>query len=126
MPPSFQSATRSRRQHVGNVSAATRRFAPRPASGHVAVIKPSDSAPSIRPLRRGNMRMTDIAAATPHGTSPSRGPRLDSRPTPVTMLVFVLLLGAGLGYGLFGLIQDIHSVNEPIAIGVFALLGLAL
>ncbi len=67
-------------------------------------MKLSDSAPSIRPLQRENVTMTDIAAATPHVASPSRGPRFDSRPGPATVLVFVLLLGAGLGYGLYGLI----------------------
>ena len=37
-----------------------------------------------------------------------------------------MLLAAGLGYGIHGLLDDVQSVHEPLALGVFALLGLAL
>ena len=53
-------------------------------------------------------------------------PHLDHRPNAVTTVVFCTLLALGLGYGLHGLVDDIRSVNEPIAVGVFFLLGIAL
>ena len=43
-----------------------------------------------------------------------------------TAIVFILLLCAGIGYGAYGLVSDIRSVNEPLALGVFGLLGIAL
>jgi len=69
--------------------------------------------------------MTDITASTEayHGRG---APKLDHRSGPVTVVVFVALLAAGLGYGIHGLLDDINSVKEPIAIGVFGLLGVAL
>ncbi len=48
------------------------------------------------------------------------------RPSPMAAIVFFCLLAAGLGYGVKGLLDDIASVHEPLALGVFALLGLAL
>ena len=33
---------------------------------------------------------------------------------------------AGVGYGIHGLLDDINAVNEPLAIGAFVLLGIAL
>ncbi|HEY2662513.1 MAG TPA: inorganic phosphate transporter, partial [Caulobacteraceae bacterium] len=67
--------------------------------------------------------MVDIAL--PSGSGPV-GHRLNQRPPLAAGAVFLLLLGGGLGYGAFGLVHDIHSVGEPVAFGVFALLGLAL
>jgi PiT family inorganic phosphate transporter len=64
-----------------------------------------------------------IAGSTIEG--PAR-PRLDSKHGPVGAIAFAVVLAAGIGYGLHGLLDDIRSVNEPIAFGVFALLGLAL
>jgi len=68
--------------------------------------------------------MTDAVATHPVGGAAK--PRLDHKPSPVTAVVFCTLLALGLGYGLHGLVDDIRSVNEPIAFSVFALLGLAL
>src|ERR1700761_4461768 len=69
--------------------------------------------------------MTDIAASTEayHGAG---APKLDQKPSPVTAFVFVALLAIGIGYGVHGLVDDIQSVHEPIAFGVFAMLALAL
>jgi PiT family inorganic phosphate transporter len=53
-------------------------------------------------------------------------PNLDKKPSPITAIVFVALLALGLGYGLHGLVGDIQNAHEPVAFGVFALLGLAL
>ena len=53
-------------------------------------------------------------------------PKLDERPNPIGIIIFIALLALGIGYGVHGLLDDIRSVNEPIAVGVFALLGLAL
>jgi inorganic phosphate transporter, PiT family len=51
---------------------------------------------------------------------------LDKKLHPATPLVFLLILAAGIGYGLFGLFHDISRVGEPLALGVFGLLGVAL
>ena len=51
---------------------------------------------------------------------------LDRRLHPSTPLLFAALLLAGLGFGLYGLLHDIARVGEPLAVGVFALLAVAL
>ncbi|HEY2071566.1 MAG TPA: anion permease [Rhizomicrobium sp.] len=53
-------------------------------------------------------------------------PKFDHKTGPVTVIVFFALLAAGVGYGVHGLLDDIQSVHEPLALGVFALLGVAL
>ena len=68
--------------------------------------------------------MTDIAASTPVHGRPT--PKLDLKPSPLTAIVFVGLLMAGVGYGVHALLDDIQSVHETLAFGVFALLGVAL
>src|SRR5580698_10157941 len=69
--------------------------------------------------------MVDIAAGT--GAYHGRGaPHLESKSSPVGAIVFFCLLAAGIGYGIHGLLDDINSVHEPLALGVFGLLGLAL
>ena len=68
--------------------------------------------------------MTDaVATDTFQGVAK---PRLDHQPKPVTAIIFCTLLALGLGYGLHGLVDDIQNAHEPIAFGVFALLGVAL
>src|ERR1700743_1801849 len=44
----------------------------------------------------------------------------------MTAVVFFALLAAGIGYGVHGLVDDMQSVHETIAVAVFALLGVAL
>jgi PiT family inorganic phosphate transporter len=53
-------------------------------------------------------------------------PHLQQTSSPVGAIIFFCLLAAGIGYGVHGLLDDIQSVHEPLALGVFALLGLAL
>ncbi|HEY4136676.1 MAG TPA: inorganic phosphate transporter [Alphaproteobacteria bacterium] len=53
-------------------------------------------------------------------------PHLDQKPNPIGKIAFFVVLALGIGYGAHGLLDDIQNVNEPLALGVFALLGLAL
>ncbi len=71
--------------------------------------------------------MTDIAINTDTEAYHGRGaPKLDEKPNPWAAWIFIGLLLVGIGYGLKGLLDDINAVNEPLAFGVFILLGLAL
>ena len=55
------------------------------------------------------------------------GPNLDDTPHAATLPVFLLLLVCGLGFAVYGLLSDMNSVGEePLALGAFVLLGLAL
>ena len=56
----------------------------------------------------------------------SARPSLDHKPSSTGVIAFFVVLALGLGYGIHGLLDDINSVHEPLALGVFALLGLAL
>jgi PiT family inorganic phosphate transporter len=68
--------------------------------------------------------MTDAVVTEGFG-GPAK-PKLEQKPKPITAIVFFALLALGLGYGLHGLLDDIQSVHEPLALSVFALLALAL
>jgi PiT family inorganic phosphate transporter len=71
--------------------------------------------------------MTDIAINTQTEAYHGKGaPKLDEKPNPWAAWIFFGVLLMGAGYGLKGLLDDINAVNEPIAFGVFILLGLAL
>jgi len=69
-----------------------------------------------------------VAAPTPlSGTPQGSGPRLDRGAHPAGAIAFLLAVIAGLGYAAFSLHTDMHAVHEePLAIGAFALLALAL
>jgi PiT family inorganic phosphate transporter len=69
--------------------------------------------------------MASIAATSETYQRPG-APKFDYRPSPATGIVFIVLLALGVGYGIHGLLDDIRSVHETLAFGVFALLGLAL
>ena len=69
--------------------------------------------------------MTDAVAIDTDHPGGAR-PTLDHKPSPVTAIVFFALLACGAGYGLHGLLDDIANAHEALALGVFALLGLAL
>ncbi|WP_293378184.1 inorganic phosphate transporter [Phenylobacterium sp.] len=53
-------------------------------------------------------------------------PKLDNRPNPLGAIVFLLVLAAGLGYAAMSVMHDTSVAGEPLAIGVFATLALAL
>src|SRR6201994_2509212 len=69
--------------------------------------------------------MTDTTIQTEayHGRG---APHLNQKSGAFGAILFFCLLAAGIGYGIHGLLDDIQSVHEPLAFGVFALLGLAL
>src|ERR1700744_4359699 len=69
--------------------------------------------------------MADVAVQTEayHGHG---APKLNQKHSPIGAVIFFCLLAAGIGYGIHGLLDDIASVHEPLALGVFAMLGLAL
>src|ERR1700753_1830732 len=69
--------------------------------------------------------MADVAVQTEayHGRG---APKLDQKHSPIGAIVFFCFLAAGIGYGVHGFLDDIASVHEPLELGVFALLGLAL
>ena len=63
------------------------------------------------------------------GTTAGAGsgkPNLDGGTNVATILVFLLLLCGGIGYAVYGLLSDINGVGEPLALGAFLLLGIAL
>src|ERR1700749_2572432 len=69
--------------------------------------------------------MTDTTIQTEayHGRG---APHLNQKSGAFGAILFFCLLAAGIGYGIHGLLDDIQSVHEPLALGVLALLGLAL
>ncbi|GJD76068.1 Low-affinity inorganic phosphate transporter 1 [Methylobacterium goesingense] len=71
------------------------------------------------------------AAAMPDGptreAAPRRGPRMDHRIHPGGVIAFLLVLVGGLTYAVVSLVADMNAVHqEPLAVGAFVLLGLAL
>src|SRR5580704_7448354 len=68
--------------------------------------------------------MSDVALPTNEASR--RGPALDKKAHWSGGVIFMLLLLAGLGFAGYSVFRDTHGVGEPIASGVFALLGLAL
>ncbi|TFZ58645.1 inorganic phosphate transporter [Methylorubrum sp. Q1] len=76
--------------------------------------------------------MSDALSLQDRGPAPiearaPRGPDLDGQMHPGGTALFLLVLVGGLGYALFNLITDMQAAGQPpLAIGAFALLGLAL
>ncbi|MGJ7512092.1 inorganic phosphate transporter [Variovorax sp. GT1P44] len=73
--------------------------------------------------------MSSIASASPLGThsAPSGRPQLDGKVGPVTLIVFVGLLAAGLLYTAWSLVEDVSAAHAPVTTYVpFILLGVAL
>jgi PiT family inorganic phosphate transporter len=55
------------------------------------------------------------------------GPHLDAKPHPAGIVVFLALLLVGIGFAVHGIQADMQAAGAPpLAIGAFALLGLAL
>ena len=69
--------------------------------------------------------MAEVAVQTEayHGRG---APHLDQKSSPIGAIIFFCVLAAGIGYGAHGMLDDIRNANEPIAVGVFAMLFLAL
>lgn len=70
--------------------------------------------------------MTPYALAGGESESRVRGPRLDAGVHPSGRWVFTALLVGGLAYAGYSIATDTANVGEPMAMGVFAFLGLAL
>ena len=70
--------------------------------------------------------MTDATLTIPHTHGQAGHPLLESKTGKGTAAVFVLLLLGGIAYAGHGFLNDIQSVHESLALGVFGLLGLAL
>ncbi|HEX3944712.1 MAG TPA: anion permease, partial [Rhizomicrobium sp.] len=68
--------------------------------------------------------MASVAVAEPYHRPGA--PSFEHKTGPATVVVFAVLLAGGVGYGIHGLLDDIHSVHETLALGVFGLLGVAL
>jgi PiT family inorganic phosphate transporter len=67
--------------------------------------------------------ITANQATAPH----FRRPQMDAKPNMAAIIVFMGLLMVGLVFTLYGLMTDIGDAGgQPLAIGVFALLGVAL
>ncbi|MBV9747289.1 MAG: inorganic phosphate transporter [Acetobacteraceae bacterium] len=70
--------------------------------------------------------MSDLAIQSTPAAIGGR-PNLEDKPHGATIPVFLLLLVCGLGYAIYGLLSDMDSVGqEPLALGAFILLGIAL
>jgi PiT family inorganic phosphate transporter len=72
------------------------------------------------------MSESSATAVLPEGVIDPGEPELDTKPSPIATIVFLMFLAAGVGYGVHGLLVDIQNVHEALALGVFGLLGLAL
>ena len=70
--------------------------------------------------------MTAQALAGGQSESRTRGPRLDAGLHPTGRWLFAALLVGGLLYAGYSVAIDTARVGEPMAMGVFAFLGLAL
>ncbi|MFC6747264.1 inorganic phosphate transporter [Methylobacterium persicinum] len=71
--------------------------------------------------------MSDAPAISASSPMPRTGPRLDGGTHMAGVVVFLLVVVAGLAYAVINLLADMNSVGEaPLAYGAFALLGLAL
>jgi PiT family inorganic phosphate transporter len=65
------------------------------------------------------------ADAVVHET-PAAKPGLDRKPSRLGIFGFLAVLAAGLAYAGMSVVRDTNAAGEPLAIGAFALLGLAL
>ena len=70
--------------------------------------------------------MTPYALAGGESESRIRGPKLDASLHPSGRWIFLALIVGGLAYAGVSILSDTARVGEPMAIGVFAFLGLAL
>jgi inorganic phosphate transporter, PiT family len=70
--------------------------------------------------------MSATAASIPSPPSSTR-PTLDSKPSPVTAVIFIALLVAGIGFSAYSLIHDVGSAGPVVTTWLpYVLLGVAL
>jgi PiT family inorganic phosphate transporter len=67
--------------------------------------------------------MTDAALGL---HAPDAKPKLDGKPHLAGTAIFLLVLLAGIAFAGFSILKDTAAVGEPLALGAFAFLGLAL
>ncbi|HEX3888691.1 MAG TPA: inorganic phosphate transporter [Phenylobacterium sp.] len=70
--------------------------------------------------------MSDAAIGLNSPGTGEAAPKLNEKPNRLGVAGFLLVLLAGLGYAGWSVLRDTSAVGEPMAVGVFALLGLAL
>ncbi len=68
--------------------------------------------------------MSEASVATADA-APAR-PSLDRKAHPIGLIAFILVLLGGLAFAGYSIFQDTANVGEPLAIGAFGFLGLAL
>jgi PiT family inorganic phosphate transporter len=69
--------------------------------------------------------MTD-AAIDLHPNASPKANKLDAKPHALGALVFILILLGGLAFASFSIFKDTSDIGQPLAIGAFGFLGLAL
>jgi inorganic phosphate transporter, PiT family len=70
--------------------------------------------------------MADAAVITDVPDTDAGQPDLDTKSSSLGAIIFLLILLGGVGYAGYGILRDVQSVHETLAIGAFGLLGLAL
>ena len=58
--------------------------------------------------------------------APAARPALDNKPNPLGAIGFLVVLVGGLGFAATSVMHDVTGIGEPLALGAFLLLGLAL
>jgi PiT family inorganic phosphate transporter len=66
------------------------------------------------------------AVINPMDIAASPRPKLNEKPNRLGVAAFLLVLIGGLAYAAFSVMHDVQNAGEPLALGVFGLLGLAL
>jgi PiT family inorganic phosphate transporter len=70
--------------------------------------------------------MSDTAVPQHEGVAVGR-PKMDHKPHTNAVITFLLLLALGVGFALHGLLGGMNQTGaQPLAIGAFVLLGIAL
>jgi PiT family inorganic phosphate transporter len=70
--------------------------------------------------------MSDATIELSSPGSSTLGPKLDRKPHRLGVAAFLAALVAGIAYAGFSVLRDTSAAGEPLAIGAFAFLGLAL
>jgi len=67
-----------------------------------------------------------VLGEVPHDIPAAGKPKLDSKPNPAGAVAFLLVLLGGLAFVGYSIHLDVAGAGQPLAIGAFAFLGLAL